>query len=105
MDGIVDSVEDVADLVVGLIPTLLIPMEVCHSVLTAKAVKKYWSRSASFQFPLLCLITTLGATFGGSIMVNFLTFRKVTFTHTAKHSNFTKNSPFCLVCWRHAPSQ
>ena len=79
MDGIADTIEDVADLVVGLIPILLIPMEICHSVLTAKAVKKYWTRSASFQFPLLCLITTLGATFGGSIMVNFLTFRKVSF--------------------------
>ena len=44
MDLVFDSIENVSDAVVALIPLLLIPMEICHSVLTAKAVKKHWSR-------------------------------------------------------------
>jgi len=39
-----DYLEPVADFVTGLIPVLLIPMEISHAILTAKGVKKFWSR-------------------------------------------------------------
>ena len=44
-----DLVEDIGDWTVALIPMLLIPMEICHSILTAKTVKAYWTREASFK--------------------------------------------------------
>lgn len=71
-----DYVEPVADFVAGLIPVLIIPMEISHAVLTAKGVKKLWSREATFAYPLACLLFTLCSTFGGSMAVNFFTFRK-----------------------------
>jgi len=49
MEGILDLIEDMGDWTVGLIPLLLIPMEICHSILTAKTVKAYWSRESSFK--------------------------------------------------------
>jgi len=76
LEGLGDIVADSGNAMVALIPMLMIPMEICHSILTAKTVKAHWSREASFRYPLFCLLCVLCSTFGGSMMVNFFTYRK-----------------------------
>ena len=49
LEGLGDIVAGSGDAMVGLIPMLLIPMEICHSILTAKTAKAHWSREASFR--------------------------------------------------------
>ena len=49
MEDAFDMIREAGAFVVGLIPVLLIPMEICHSILTAKAVKSHWSRESSFR--------------------------------------------------------
>ena len=49
LEGLGDIVAGSGDAMVALIPVLMIPMEICHSILTAKTVKAHWSREASFR--------------------------------------------------------
>lgn len=44
-----DYVEPIAAFVSGLIPILIIPMEISHAILTAKGVKKFWTREGEFS--------------------------------------------------------
>ncbi|CBY06968.1 unnamed protein product [Oikopleura dioica] len=95
-----DYVDSFCDVFVGIIPQLMLPMEIAHAILTAKIVKKSWKKESLRKYTLASFIIFLLVAGGNTVLLNLLTFRNpILFGFSSSRTLFINCLSWWLICF------